>query len=117
MGEHPEIAGLPPYTAIGVQQAFPLHAEAFQHGDRAGIAVEDSRLDADQAAYCVPPVEHCARRMGGQPSSLPMRVEVIRELGAAVQEINGRILAETVEQFEARGGQVQRLTASWELAA
>lgn len=25
--------------------------------------------------------------------------------------------AETVEQFEARGGQVQRLTASWERAA
>nr|WP_312250411.1 hypothetical protein [Stenotrophomonas geniculata] len=25
--------------------------------------------------------------------------------------------AETVEQFEARGGRVQRLTASWELAA
>ncbi|WP_329859387.1 hypothetical protein [Stenotrophomonas hibiscicola] len=25
--------------------------------------------------------------------------------------------AETVEQFEARGGQVQRLTASWELRA
>lgn len=25
--------------------------------------------------------------------------------------------AETVEQFKARGGQVQRLTASWELAA
>ncbi|HEL3863041.1 hypothetical protein [Stenotrophomonas maltophilia] len=25
--------------------------------------------------------------------------------------------AETVEQFEARGGQVQRLTASWEQAA
>ncbi|KAG0739039.1 hypothetical protein G6F22_018065 [Rhizopus arrhizus] len=26
--------------------------------------------------------------MGGQPLSLPMRVEVIRELGAAVQEID-----------------------------
>lgn len=37
------------------------------------------------------------------------------------KRVKARVLAdgpiETVEQFEARGGQVQRLTASWEKAA
>ncbi|EQM87229.1 hypothetical protein L681_20940 [Stenotrophomonas maltophilia MF89] len=33
------------------------------------------------------------------------------------KEKGGQRPAETVEQFEARGGQVQRLTASWEQAA
>lgn len=33
------------------------------------------------------------------------------------KEKDGQILGETVEQFEARGGRVQRLTASWEKAA
>lgn len=37
------------------------------------------------------------------------------------KRVKARVLAdgpaETVEQFEARGGQVQRLTASWERAA
>ncbi len=37
------------------------------------------------------------------------------------KRVKARVLAdgpaETVEQFEARGGQVQRLTASWDRAA
>ncbi|HBC50705.1 hypothetical protein [Stenotrophomonas maltophilia] len=37
------------------------------------------------------------------------------------RRVKGRVVAdgpaETVEQFEARGGQVQRLTASWDRAA
>lgn len=48
------------------------------------------------------------RRMDHNTVSRPKRAKV-------------RVLAdgpaETVEQFEARGGQVQRLTASWERAA
>lgn len=48
------------------------------------------------------------RRMDHNTVSRPTRVK-------------GRVVAdgptETVEQFEARGGQVQRLTASWDRAA
>lgn len=48
------------------------------------------------------------------------RVERLSGLAPAKawgKEKDGQRPAETVEQFEARGGQVQRLTASWEQAA
>lgn len=48
------------------------------------------------------------RRMDHNTVSRPKRVKA----GAAY-----RGPAETVDQFEARGGQVQRLPASWEQAA
>ncbi len=48
------------------------------------------------------------RRMDHNTVSRPRRVKARPSTGG---------LPETVEQFEARGGQVQRLTASWEQAA
>ena len=48
------------------------------------------------------------------------RVALLADLAPAKpwgKEKGGQQPAETVEQFEARGGQVQRLTASWERAA
>lgn len=48
------------------------------------------------------------------------RVDLLADLAPARawgKERNGHAQAETVEQFKARGGQVQRLTASWEQAA
>ncbi|MFL4510821.1 hypothetical protein ACJ6WJ_02635 [Stenotrophomonas maltophilia] len=48
------------------------------------------------------------------------RVALLADLAPAKawgKEKDGQRPAETVEQFEARGGQVQRLTASWERAA
>jgi len=60
------------------------------------------------AARINPQLAPRERRMDHNTVSRPKRVKA-------------RVLAdgpaETVEQFEARGGQVQRLTASWDRAA
>ncbi len=48
------------------------------------------------------------------------RLDLLADLAPAKpwgKEKSGQRPAETVEQFEARGGKVQRLTASWEQAA
>ncbi|MCU1133252.1 hypothetical protein [Stenotrophomonas maltophilia] len=55
------------------------------------------------------------------PQGAPRERRMDHNTVSRPKRVKGRVvadgLAETVEQFEARGGQVQRLTASWERAA
>lgn len=54
-----------------------------------------------------PQVAPRERRMDHNTVSRPKRLK---------QGTITRVAAETVEQFEARGGQIQRISASWEYA-
>ncbi|MEN5389989.1 hypothetical protein ABE587_09175 [[Pseudomonas] hibiscicola] len=55
------------------------------------------------------------------PQRVPRERRMDHNTVSRPKRARGRVVAdgpaETVEQFEARGGQVQRLTASWERAA
>lgn len=55
------------------------------------------------------------------PQRAPLERRMDHNTVARPKRVKIRVLAdgpaETVEQFEARGGQVQRLTASWNRAA
>ncbi|KUJ02455.1 hypothetical protein AR275_19165 [Stenotrophomonas maltophilia] len=55
------------------------------------------------------------------PQRVPRERRMDHNTVSRPKRVKARVLAdgpaETVEQFEARGGQVQRLTASWDRAA
>lgn len=55
------------------------------------------------------------------PQRVPRERRMDHNTVSRPKRARGRVVAdgpaETVEQFEARGGQVQRLTASWDRAA
>ncbi len=96
-------------------------------GMRRTFVVTDEQREQSRAHKAVKQAAYRASKRAGTSPRAPDRMTINRarlEHRAALapakpwgKEKAGQRSAETVEQFEARVGQVQRLTASWEQAA
>ena len=96
-------------------------------GMRRTFVVTEEQRERCKADKAMKQAAYRASKRAGTPPRAPhkmtinrARVDLRADLAPAKpwgKEKSGQRPAETVEQFEARGGQVQRLTASWEQAA
>lgn len=114
-------AGYLAKTGIGEVATF----QATGNGMRRKFRTPEERVERAREISRASKARARAARLAAEPRVDRMtinRARVAQRAGLAPakawgKETDGRIMAETVEQFEARGGQVQRLTASWEQRA
>ncbi|WP_143566291.1 hypothetical protein [Stenotrophomonas maltophilia] len=114
-------AGYLAKTGIGEVATF----QATGNGMRRKFRTPEERVERAREISRASKARARAARLAAEPRVDRMtinRARVAQRAGLAPakawgKEADGRILAETVEQFQARGGQVQRLTASWEQRA